>query len=139
MTKILRVTVLISWLLGGSWLMAGRVEAMPPLQRMTLSNQLVLLVSEEHSLPFVTLQMLVDAGSRRDPPGEEGIAHLTAKGLLLGTAQRTEKIINEELDYMGASLSSSGGRDYSTLTMRVLKKDLERGLDLFLEVLTQPI
>lgn len=139
MTKVLRVTVLISWLLGGSWLIAGRVEAMPPLQRMTLSNQLVLLVSEEHSLPFVTLQILLDAGSRRDPSGEEGIAHLTVKGLLLGTAQRTEKIINEELDYMGASLSSSGGRDYATLTLRVLKKDLERGLGLFLEVLTQPV
>jgi zinc protease len=139
MTKILRVTILISWLLGGSWLIAGRVEAIPPLQRITLSNQLVLLVSEEHSLPFITLQILLDAGSRRDPSGEEGIAHLTAKGLLLGTAQRTEKTINEELDYMGATLSSSGGRDYATLTMRVLKKDLERGLDLFLEVLTQPV
>jgi zinc protease len=139
MTKVLRVSVLISWLLGGSWLIAGRVEAMPPLQRMTLSNQLVLLVSEEHSLPFVTLQILLDGGSRRDPSGEEGIARLTAKGLLLGTARRTEKIINEDLDYMGASLSSSGGRDYAALTMRVLKKDLERGLDLFLEVLTQPV
>jgi zinc protease len=138
MAKILRVTVLIFWLLGGSWLLEGHLEAMAPPQRMTLSNQLVVLVSEEHSLPFVTLQILLDAGSRRDPSGEEGAAHLTAKGLLLGTARRTEKTINEELDFMGASLSSSAGRDYATLTLRVLKKDLERGLDLFLEVLNQP-
>jgi zinc protease len=63
---------------------------------------------------------------------------LTAKGLLLGTARRGEKAINEELDFMGASLNSSAGRDYATLTLRVLKKDLEKGFDLFLEVLTNP-
>jgi zinc protease len=40
---------------------------------------------------------------------------------------------------MGASLNSSSGRDYATLTLRVLKKDMEKGLDLFMEVLTQPI
>jgi zinc protease len=118
--------------------MEGTLSAMPPAQRMTLSNQMVLLTSEERSLPFVTLQLLIDAGSRRDAAGEEGAAHLTAKGLLLGTAKRGEKAINEELDFMGASLNSSSGRDFVTLTLRVLKKDLEKGFELFMEVLTQP-
>jgi len=118
--------------------MGGTLLAMPPVQRMTLSNQMVLLTSEERSLPFVTLQLLIDAGSRRDSAGEEGAAYLTAKGLLLGTVKRGEKAINEELDFMGASLNSSPGRDYATLNLRVLKKDLEKGLDLFMEVLTHP-
>jgi zinc protease len=39
---------------------------------------------------------------------------------------------------MGASLSSSSSRDYATLSLRVLKKDLDKGFDLFMEVLTQP-
>jgi zinc protease len=105
---------------------------------MVLPNQLVLLVCEEHSLPFVTFQLLIDSGSRKDPPGEEGLAHLTAKGLLLGTSGRTATAINEELDFMGASLSSSSGRDYATLGLRILKRDLGKGFDLFMEVLTQP-
>ena len=117
----------------------GSLQAMPPVQRMTLSNHLVLLASGEHSLPFVTLQLLIDSGSRRDPSGEEGLANLTAKGLLHGTSKRTVNQINEELDFLGASLSSSSGRDYATLSLRVLKKDLDKGFDLFMEVLTQPI
>jgi zinc protease len=129
--------VLGFFLIGLSW-MGGTVLAMPPVQRMTLSNQMVLLISEEHSLPFVTLQLLIDAGSRRDSTGKEGEAYLTAKGLLLGTAKRSEKAINEELDFMGALLNPSPGRDYATLRLRVLKKDLEKGFDLFMEVLTQP-
>jgi zinc protease len=81
----------------------------------------------------------VDSGSRRDPSGAEGLAYLTAKGLLHGTSKRTINQINEELDFLGASLNSSSGRDYATLSLRVLKKDLEKGFDLFMEVLTQPV
>jgi zinc protease len=114
------------------------LRAMPPVQKITLSNGLVILHSEDHSLPFVTLQLLIDAGSRRDPVGEEGLSHLTARGLLLGTEKHAVTAINEELDFMGASLDASSGRDYSTLSLRVLKKDLVKGIGLFMEVLTQP-
>ena len=112
--------------------------AMPPVQRTVLPNHLVLLVSEEHSLPFVTFQLLIDSGSRRDPSGQEGLAYLTAKGLLLGTSKRTVNSINEELDFMGASLNASAGRDYATLNLRILRKDLDKGLNLFMEALIQP-
>ncbi len=138
MIRLLRFfAALVFFLVSFEWV-EGPLLAMSPVQRMTLSNQMVLLTSEEHSLPFVTLQLLIDAGSRRDSAGEEGAAYLTAKGLLLGTAKSGEKAINEELDFMGASLNSSPARDYATLTLRVLKKDLEKGFDLFMEVLTQP-
>jgi zinc protease len=128
------LTLLFFWF---GWF-ATFLHAMPPVQRTVLHNGLVLLVSEEHSLPFVTLQLLIDSGSSKDPSGEEGLSHLTAKALLLGTSKRTVNAINEELDFMGASLSSSSGRDYATLNLRILKKDLDKGLDLFMDVLTQP-
>jgi zinc protease len=131
---LLSLFSLLDWGCPGSTLLA-----MPPMQRMVLPNQMVLLVAEEHSLPFVTLQLLVNAGSGKDPAGKEGLARLTAKGLLLGTAKRGAKAIDEELDFMGASLDSSAGRDYITLSLRVLKKDLEKGVALFQEVLTQPV
>ncbi len=117
---------------------AGSAHAIPPVQRTVLPNQLVLLTSEDHSLPFVTLQVLVDSGSWRDPPGQEGLAHLTARSLLSGTLNRTVNQVNEDLDFIGADLKASCGRDYATLTLRVLKKDLSKGLDLFFESLTQP-
>jgi len=120
-------------------LQSNAVSAMPPVQRSVLPNGLVLLVSEEPSLPFVTFQLLVDSGARRDPSGEGGLAHLTARGLLLGTQKRTVTAIYDELDFMGASLNASSGRDYATLSLRILKKDLDKGLDLFMDVLTQPI
>jgi zinc protease len=134
--KYLIVLVFITLCVG---VPAAGLWAMPPVQKMVLPNHLILLASEDHSLPFVTVQLLIDSGSRRDPSGEEGLSYLTAKGVLQGTSKRTVNQINEELDFMGASLSSSSGRDYATLNLRVLKKDLDRGLDLFMEVLAQPV
>ncbi len=112
--------------------------AMPRVERVVLPNQLVLLVAEEHSLPLVTLRLVVDSGSRRDPPGEEGLANLTAQGLLLGTSTYSVTAFREALDFMGASLTSWAGRDNTSLGLRVLKKDLDKGFDLFMEALTQP-
>ena len=136
-TKILR-RMTLAFLLFCLCLQPKVVSAMPPVQRTVLPNQLILLFSQESSLPFVTIQLLIDSGSRRDPSGEEGLSYLTARGLLLGTSRRTVTAIHEELDFMGASLSSSSNRDYATLSLQVLKKDLEKGWDLFMDVLTQP-
>jgi zinc protease len=112
--------------------------AMPRFERIVLPNKLVLLVGEEQSLPLVTFQLLVDSGSRRDPPGKEGLANLTAQGILLGTSAYSVIAFREALDFMGASLSASAGRDNATLRLRVLKKDLDKGFDLFMEALTRP-
>ncbi len=124
----------------GAWyaLMLGAAEAMPRVDRSILSNGLVLLFAEEHSLPVVNFYLLIDAGSRTDPIGQEGVAHLTAKALLLGTSQRTASRLNDELDAMGAVLSSSCNKDYATLSLEVLKKDVQNGLALFVEVVTSP-
>lgn len=119
----------------------GAVEArsLPKVERIVLPNNLVVLVSEEHSLPFVIFEMIFDAGSRRDPPGSEGLAHFTAKGLLLGTARLSSAELNQTVDFLGASLSASTGRDYSALRLQVLKKDMAAGLDLFMQTLTSPV
>lgn len=113
--------------------------AMPPAQRTVLPNRLVLLVAEEHSLPFITVELLLRSGSRQDPPGQEGLARLAARGLLLGTSKRKAEEINRAVDFMGASLSAVAGSDYAALNLRVLKKDMEKGLDLFMEMLTDPV
>ncbi|OGP71041.1 MAG: hypothetical protein A2W09_05455 [Deltaproteobacteria bacterium RBG_16_50_11] len=133
-TPFVHVFFSLLWLI----LLEGLLHAMPPVQRVVLPNRLILLVSEEHSLPFITVHLLIDAGSRRDPSGEEGLARLTARGLLLGTSRRAVSAFHEELDFMGASLNASVGRDYATLSLRVLKKDMEKGFGLLMDALNQP-
>lgn len=114
------------------------VLAMPAAQRMVLPNHLVVLVVADHSLPFVTFKLLVNAGSRKDPPGADGLANLTVRGLLLGTTSRSETAMNKELNFMGTTLQTSCTRDYSSVSLKILKKDLNQGFGLFLQAVTEP-
>jgi zinc protease len=116
----------------------GEALALPIIQRTILHNGLTLLVSEEHSLPFVTIMLVIKAGSKDDPVGHEGIAELTASALLLGASGRTMKKINEDLDYIGAHVGASANKDYTTLSLRALTKDLGSALPILLDVLTTP-
>jgi zinc protease len=127
-------------LVSNFWIWSIRpVAAMPPVNRLSLPNKMVLLLSEEHSLPFVTLQLVIDGGSRQDPQGKEGLAFLTAKGLLLGTSKQDVITLNEALDFIGASLNVSANKDYASISLRVLKKDLEKGLGLFADTIKRPV
>jgi zinc protease len=106
--------------------------------RQELPNHLVWLFSRQAKLPLVTLQLLIKAGTLQEPKGKEGLANLTASLLLSGTKSRSATQIAQELDFMGARLRASGGDDFSTLSLSVLKKDLAPGLALLKDVLLNP-
>ena len=105
-------------------------------QRSVLGNGMILLTSEQRALPMVSIELLIDAGSRHDAPKQEGLANLTARLLTYGTQRRTALQISETLDFIGAGLSAGCGEDLATVSMTVLKKDLGTGLELLAEVLT---
>ena len=105
-------------------------------QRSVLGNGMILLTSEQRALPMVSIELLIDAGSRHDMPKQEGLANLTARLLTYGTQRRTALQISDTLDFIGAGLSAGCGEDLATVSMTVLKKDLATGLDLLAEVLT---
>jgi zinc protease len=112
--------------------------AVPQPERQVLSNGLVLVIARDHTLPFVTLRFIADAGARHDPPELAGLSNIAAEGLLLGTARRTERQINQQLDFLGASLSVSGGPDFTALDFRLLKNRWADGIDILLDVITGP-
>jgi len=105
-------------------------------KRSVLDNGMVLLTSEQRTLPMVSVELLLDAGARHDAAGQEGLAHLTARLLTYGTRRHSALQISETLDFIGASLSAGSGYDTASVSMTMLKKDLATGLELLAEVLT---
>ncbi len=110
----------------------------PAAVRSTLPNGARLIVSEQHALPLVVLQVVIDAGSRRDPRGKEGVANLTADLLTEGTTKRTASQIKEAVDFIGASLIASADTDSAGVSLTVLSKDIAAGLGLLTDVLLHP-
>ena len=108
-------------------------------KRVVLSNGIILLVAETHALPMVNISVAVKAGAIYNPQGKAGVASLTAALLDEGTKTRTSKQIADEIDFIGGRLSASGGTDYSSASLVVLKKDINTGLDLLSDVLLNPV
>jgi zinc protease len=131
-----------TWVIVGVWLWSSAALAAAPAKvlgtRQQLPNNLVWLFSPQTELPLVTMQLIIKAGTLEDPPGKEGLANLAASLLLNGTKSRNSARIAEELDFMGARLSASGGDDFATVTLTALKKDLGPALALLQDILMNP-
>ena len=108
-------------------------------KRSVLPNGLIVLHSENHSLPIVMVTLLVKAGQISEPKDKAGLANLVAELLTEGTKHRTARDISEEIEFIGASLDASAGSDYTIITLSVLKKDIYKGFELFSDILLNPI
>jgi zinc protease len=116
---------------------ATRADALD-MKRLTLSNGAVMMVSEQHQLPMVTVGIAFDAGSRRDPKGKEGLAELTANSLTQGTKELSAAEFNQKVDFMGSEVAIAASRDYATASFTSLKKYQDDTLALLAQVLTNP-
>lgn len=119
-------------------LTAGPAAAGRPADREVLKSGLVLLHSEKTGLPIVKVVVAIKAGSFLDPPARAGLSNLTADLLSEGTAKRTPGQIKEEIEFVGGRLSVSGGRDYVTASVTVLKKDAKLAFDLLSDIIVNP-
>ncbi len=113
-------------------------RAMPAVSRGELANHLKLLVFQDHSIPAVTMELLVAAGSSFDPPATGGLANITASSLSLGTRYFSFDQINSKLDFIGATYGVDCTRDFVTIDMQVLKKNLDEAIGLFAEIIEHP-
>ncbi len=108
------------------------------IKRTVLDNGAVLLVSEQHQLPMVTISIAFDAGARRDPAEKAGLANLTAASLSEGTRQLSAEQLNRKIDFMGSSLGVDAGRDYASANCVSLARYFHETLGLLASVLTEP-
>jgi zinc protease len=107
-------------------------------KKQPLPNGLTVIHVERHNLPIVMVTLLIDASPLHEPEDKAGLANLTARMLTEGTFKRSASEISEEIEFIGASLSASTLNDYTTLSLSVLKKDVEKAFEIFSDVLLNP-
>ena len=106
----------------------------PAYQQFTLKNGLKVFVVENHKIPMVAYNLTIDI----DPftEGENaGYVQLTGDLLRAGTTSRTKDKLDEEIDFIGATLNTSSRGIYA----RSLTKHSDQMLALMSDVLLNPI
>ncbi len=112
---------------------------LPRLREDKLSNGLRILVAERHDIPVVNFWLDVNAGYAADQTALPGTARLTSALLTGGTSRRTALEINDELLSLGAQLTSRSNLDISTVYLSALKPTLKDVLDLYADVILNPV
>jgi len=107
--------------------------------RIVTPNNMIVLIVDQPSLPIVTVNVLVKAGAVHDPDALAGLAYMTAGMLDEGTKTRSAAQIAQQIEFIGGELATQGAQDFSTVTLRVLKKDVDLGLTILSDILMNPI
>src|SRR5438552_2614051 len=107
--------------------------------RMPLRSGPIAYVVPDRELPLVNIVVYVRTGKYLEPAGKEGLADLT--GYLLargGIKSKTAEELEERLAFLAAQLSSGIGETQGSVSLNLLAKDLEEGVAILREVLSEP-
>ncbi len=103
-----------------------------------LANGLTVAVEPMAGVETLAVGLYADAGSRSEPAGLGGLAHMVEHMVFKGAGARGAKAIAETIEDAGGSLNAWTARDHTVFHARLLAGDLALGLDLIADLTREP-
>lgn len=113
--------------------------ALPKIERGVLENGFRIIVVEHKELPVIQMQMVIRTGADADVFEKAGVASLTSEMLDEGTTSRNALQIADDLDFIGASVTTSTNYDGSYVGLLTLKEHLKTSFEIFSDVILNPV
>ncbi len=136
--KIIKHFLIAGLLLAVSFGTRAQGYKLPAYEKFKLPNGLVVYLMEQHEVPLISVSAILPAGAIYD--GEQsGLASLTAAGLKHGTRSMTKAKLDEELDFLGASVNTYASKESSGLSAKFAAKDKDKILTIIKEILLDPV
>jgi predicted Zn-dependent peptidase len=105
----------------------------------TLPNGMVLFMMEDHRLPVFNVRALIRVGEMFVPKEQMGVIELADEVMRTGgTATLEPDKLNEELEYIAASVETWIGNESGGVSLNCMSKDIDKGLGLFADVMMHP-
>ncbi len=99
-------------------------------QVFTLDNGMKVILSSNHDIPKVSFNLVMGSDPRLEG-NKAGLSELAGDLLLSGTSNRSKDELDQEKDFIGASLFASS----SSIYMSCLTKHMDKGLDIMTDVM----
>jgi len=105
-----------------------------------MDNGARVLFVRRTSLPMVSVQVLFDAGSARDPKGKYGLSALTARMLDQGAGDLSADAFARKVDGLGLDFGASNAHDTLSVQVTSLTREdtAKKALDLTAKALMKP-
>ncbi|XP_027908499.1 probable mitochondrial-processing peptidase subunit beta, mitochondrial [Vigna unguiculata] len=112
-----------------------RVLAAPQTRVTTLPSGLRVATESSLAARTATVGVWIDAGSRFETEETNGTAHFLEHMIFKGTAKRTVRELEEEIENMGGHLNAYTSREQTTYYAKVMNKDVPKALDILADIL----
>lgn len=110
----------------------------PDVWQAELDNGIRIFGVEHTELPLVNYELILRGGHLLDSFDKPGVAYLTASLMNEGTKNKTPEELEEEIDFLGASIHIRSGRESMLLKVNTLARNFEKTLDIAEEMLLEP-
>ncbi|MDG1996039.1 MAG: pitrilysin family protein [Emcibacteraceae bacterium] len=111
---------------------------LPPLQHATLDNGIEVVLAERRSVPTVNLAIRFDAGSVTDHSAKDSISDFTFGNMNEGTKTLESLKFSDQKTMLGARINFSNRLDSSNISLSALKKNLNKSIELWADVIRNP-
>jgi predicted Zn-dependent peptidase len=112
--------------------------SVPAYTKFTLSNGLTVYLMEQHEVPVIYVSAIFAAGAIQDEK-KAGLASLTADALLFGTKSFTKDQIEEQLDFLGASVNTYAAQEYAAVQASFMATHQDKVLPILKEIIVNPV
>jgi zinc protease len=118
---------------------ALREFSMPKPKRIQLTNGMVIFIQEDHELPLIRGTATIRGGSRDVPAAKTGLAGIYGGSWRTGgTTTKTGDELDELLEARAARVETSASVESQTVSMDLLKQDLDTVFPIWVDVLRNP-
>jgi len=111
----------------------------PTIVREQLPNGLVLVAEPMPHARSVTVGVWLRAGSRRESPALNGMAHFIEHMVFKGTERRSAEQIAREVDAVGGMLDAFTSKEATCFSSRVLDQHLPLAFDVLSDMVLRPL
>ncbi|MCP4895483.1 MAG: insulinase family protein [bacterium] len=107
--------------------------------RFELANGIPVYAKSDTQLPLVNVSVLFRGGRYLLPPGKEGLSAIASEVWRTGGAgELSAQQLDEELDFLAASISTGVGDISGAVSLNVMTKDLDTAMAMLMDVITKP-
>lgn len=107
----------------------------PKFEKSLLDNGMVLVTECLPQFQSLSIGVWVNAGTRHEGKGEEGMSHFLEHMMFKGTQRRTALDIAREVDRVGGEFNAFTSREYTCFHLLLLARDIDLAADIMTDVL----
>jgi len=117
---------------------APRSVRIPAVTEKKLPNGLTVVVVERHGTPLVSVRMMINSGVTSEEIATAGLVKMTTNLLTKGTVTRTASKLANDIEFLGADISTSITLDSSSISLNVTSDKIGQAMPIFADVIRRP-